>query len=168
MQIHLCAFYSVYLCCGRRAENALKRWQPKARDRVQVLPYHKAVSAEQQRQNLLVCPAMPQKPMDSWKTLLLFAMLKLPESPSNNAAVHQAILYLVPADSQVFSGCGETRQQSVPKSDALASMGMHESYSALGSPCMSCSPCVHCFDWTRACERSLSGTANPHTPIGCL
>ncbi|KAK9838223.1 hypothetical protein WJX84_007751 [Apatococcus fuscideae] len=37
----------------RRAENALKRWQPKAGDRVKVLPYHKAVSAEQQRSNLL-------------------------------------------------------------------------------------------------------------------
>ena len=46
------------VCCGRRAENALKRWQPKAGDRVKVLPYHKAVSSEQQRSNLLVRPAL--------------------------------------------------------------------------------------------------------------
>ena len=52
---------------GRRAENALKRWQPKAGDSVKVLPYHKAVSAEQQRQNLLVRPALSQR---SWKSLL--------------------------------------------------------------------------------------------------
>ena len=53
----LVVFLNLILCCGRRAENALKRWQPKAGDKVKVLPYHKAVSSEQQRSNLLVRPA---------------------------------------------------------------------------------------------------------------